>query len=164
MAVDIESLYRTHGPMVLRRCRRLLRDEGKALDAMQDVFVEIIRREGTLDDRAPAALLLKTATNVCLNRLRTERRHPEDREGTLLANIAACTGPEAVEGRSLARRVLDRVFAGSPDSTALIASLMFVDGLTLEETAREVGLSVSGVRKRIRTLKARLPVPLGEAA
>ena len=30
------------------------------------------------------------------------------------------------------------------------------DGLTLEETAREAGLSVSGVRKRLRGLKGRL--------
>ena len=30
------------------------------------------------------------------------------------------------------------------------------DGLTLEQTAREVGMSVSGVRKRLRKLKASL--------
>jgi len=30
------------------------------------------------------------------------------------------------------------------------------DGLTLEEVAREVGLSVSGVRKRLRRLEDRL--------
>ena len=36
---DFDSLYRTFGPMVLRRCRFLLKDEEKALDAMQDVFV-----------------------------------------------------------------------------------------------------------------------------
>ncbi len=32
----------------------------------------------------------------------------------------------------------------------------YVDGMTLEEVAGEVGLSVSGVRKRLRTLKARV--------
>jgi RNA polymerase sigma-70 factor (ECF subfamily) len=31
-----------------------------------------------------------------------------------------------------------------------------VDGLTLEQTAREVGLSVSGVRKRLRGLRQTL--------
>lgn len=158
MAVDIESLYRAHGPLVLRRCRRLLRDEGKALDAMQDVFVELLRRKETLDERAPAALLLRTATNVCLNRLRTERRHPEDREEALLAAIASDTGGANQESRSLARRMVDRLFADSPDSTALIAVLHYVDRLTLEEVAAEVGLSVSGVRKRLAGLRARLPL------
>jgi RNA polymerase sigma-70 factor, ECF subfamily len=159
MTVDIESLYRTHGPMVLRRCRRFFRDEGKALDAMHDVFVEILRRRDTLDDRAPAALLLRTATNVCLNRLRSERRHPEDRGDALLLAIAG-TGAGAEE-RSLARRALDRLFATTPESTALMAVLHYVDNLTLEEVAAEMGMSVSGVRKRLRTLKERLPASGG---
>ena len=157
MGVDIDSLYRTHGPMVLRRCRRLLRDEGKALDAMHDVFVEILRRRDTLHDGAPAALLLKTATHVCLNRIRTERRHPEDREQTLLSAIAA-EGPEGdAEARTLARRIVDRLFGDGPATTRLIAVLHYVDRMTLEEVAAEVGMSVSGVRKRLRTLRARLP-------
>ena len=161
-AVDVESLYRSHGPMVLRRCRRLLRDEGKALDAMHDVFVEILKRRDTLDERAPAALLLRAATNVCLNRLRSERRHPEDRGDALLIAIAS-TGGAGAEERSLARRALDRLFTGTPESTALMAVLHYVDNLTLEEVAAEVGLSVSGVRKRLRMLKQRLPLP-GQAA
>ena len=32
-ALDVEALSLRYGPMVLRRCRRLLRDEDEALDA-----------------------------------------------------------------------------------------------------------------------------------
>jgi DNA-directed RNA polymerase specialized sigma24 family protein len=39
--IDVEALSRRYGPMVLRRCRRLLGDEQEALDACQDVFVRI---------------------------------------------------------------------------------------------------------------------------
>ncbi len=164
MAVDIDSLYRSHGPMVLRRCRRLLRDEAKAVDAMHDVFVEILRRRESLAARAPAGLLLTTATHVCLNRLRTMRRKPEDREDDVLFQIAAMGDAPDAEGRSLAGRILDRLFAGQPESTRLIAVLHYVDRLTLEEVAAEVGMSVSGVRKRLRTLKERLPAVTGEAS
>jgi RNA polymerase sigma-70 factor (ECF subfamily) len=157
MTVDIESLYGALGPMVLRRCRRLLRDEQKAQDAMQDVFVEILRRKATLDDRAPASLLLKTATNVCLNRLRSQRRHPEDHDDALMMTLAGAGGGATTEGRSLARRLLDRIFGDAPESTALIAVLHHVDGLTLEEVAAEVEMSVSGVRKRLRAIKDKLP-------
>ena len=160
MTVDIESLYSAHGPMVLRRCRRLLRDEGRAQDAMHDVFVEILKRKDTLELRAPTSLLLTTATNVCLNRLRTLRRHPEDGADALLLQLAGTVGE--TEGRSLARRTLERIFGGEPASTALIAVLHHVDNLTLEETAAEVGMSVSGVRKRLRALKTRVTaVPEG---
>ena len=163
MAVDIESLYRSHGPMVLRRCRRLLREEAKAVDAMHDVFVEILRRKDSLDASSPAGLLLTTATHVCLNRLRTLRRKPEDPEDEMLFHIAALGGAPDAERRSLAGTILDRLFAGQPESTRLIAVLHYVDRLTLEEVAAEVGMSVSGVRKRLRTLKERLPAVTGEA-
>ena len=147
--------------MVLRRCRTLLRDENKALDAMHDVFLELLRRESRLDARAPAGLLLTTATHVCLNRLRSERRRPEDPDDDLLVHIASL-GHDA-ETLSLARRALDRIFGGEPDSTRLIAVLLYVDRLTLEEVAAEVGMSVSGVRKRLRTLRERLPIVQGDA-
>jgi RNA polymerase sigma factor (sigma-70 family) len=162
MAVDIESFYRSHGPMVLRRCRRLLRDEAKAVDAMHDVFVEILRRKDSLDVSSPSGLLLTTATHVCLNRLRGERRKPEDRDDEMIFHIAAIDSQGNAESRTLAGRILDRLFRGQPESTRLIAVLHYVDRLTLEEVASEVGMSVSGVRKRLRTLKERLPAVTGE--
>ena len=42
MAIDVEAAYRRYGPMVLRRCRQMLRDEQQATDAMQDVFVQLL--------------------------------------------------------------------------------------------------------------------------
>jgi RNA polymerase sigma-70 factor (ECF subfamily) len=59
------------------------------------------------------------------------------------------------EDRSVARAFLDDLFSREQESTRTIAVLHYVDNLTLEETAAEVGLSVSGVRKRLRTLKKR---------
>ncbi|MCG5055776.1 MAG: sigma-70 family RNA polymerase sigma factor [Myxococcales bacterium] len=164
MALDVENLYRQYGPMVLRRCRRLLKDEGKALDAMHDTFVEMLRRKERLTEEAPAALLLTTATNVCLNKLRSARRHPEhdtDPDTVLLTHISHLASNE---NRTLGRRILDRLFSDTPESTQQIAVLHYVDRLTLEEVAHEVGLSVSGVRKRLRTLKARLPAETPELA
>jgi RNA polymerase sigma-70 factor (ECF subfamily) len=157
--IDVESAYRQFGPMVLRRCRRLLRDDARALDTMHDVFVEVLRRRDRLDGIAPSALFLRVATNLCLNRLRTTRRHPEDRDDALLLSIAAdAPDPDA---RSSARRLLDRIFQRESESTLTIAVMHYVDRMTLEEVAAEIGLSVSGVRKRLRTLRARLPVVEG---
>ena len=153
MAVDVESLYRRYGPMVLRRCRKMLVDPQMAQDAMHDVFVQIVRRQQTLEDRGTSSLLYRTATNVCLNRLRSQRRKPSEPDSDLLSRIASAT-EEAERGE--ARSILGRLFSREPGSTATIAVLHLCDGLTLEETAQEVGMSVSGVRKRLRKLKATL--------
>lgn len=153
MAVDVEGYYRAYGPLVLRRCIRLLRHEQKAVDAAHDVFVRVLRNERRLHSENPTSLLLKIATNVCLNALRTERRRPEDLADERLLEIAAVDEPEP---RSAARSALRRIFAGEQESTRTIAVMHLVDGLTLEEVAEEVGLSVSGVRKRLRTLSGRV--------
>jgi RNA polymerase sigma-70 factor, ECF subfamily len=157
LALDIEEHYRRFGPMVLRRCRRILRNDAQAEDAMHDVFVALLRAEDRLRDEAPAGLLLRVATNVCLNRLRAVRRRPEEANDDLLARIVATA--ETGEARVSARRLLGRLF-GADDplaaSTATLAVMHLCDGLTLEETAREARLSVSGVRKRLQRLRERL--------
>lgn len=130
----------------------MLRDEDQALDAMQDVFVQLMRRE-SIAIAFPSALLFRIATNVCLNRIRTSRNRPEDRVGDLLHQIAAV---DDHEGRIEARSVLDRIFGREKESTRTLAVLHLLDGFTLEETARMTGLSVSGVRKRLRNLRDRI--------
>ncbi len=153
MTVDVAAQYRQYGPMVLRRCRALLRDGDAAVDAMHDVFVQLLRHGDRLDQRRPASLLARIATNVCLNRLRADRRRPYDRADAQVLAIAGAHDPE----RSwLARLHVRGALARELQGTRVVAVLHHVDGLTLEEVAREVGLSVSGVRKRLRGLRARL--------
>ena len=152
MAIDVETYYRQYGPMVLRRCRFMLREEEQALDAMQDVFVEVLRRENDLVHYAPSSLLYTIATNVCLNRIRKRRRRSETGDDEIIQNIA---GNDSTEDQTLTAHFLDRVFRNEPESTRTIAFLHYVDGFTLEETAAQVGLSVSGVRKRLRALRRR---------
>ncbi len=151
MAIDVEAYYRTYGAMVHRRCRFMLRDDDAALDAMQDVFVELLRREKDLVHAAPSSLLYTIATNICLNRIRKAKRRPETKDDEILQTIAGDEGPER---KTLTSHFLDRLFDREPESTRTIAVLHYVDGLTLEETALQIGMSVSGVRKRLRQLRA----------
>jgi RNA polymerase sigma factor (sigma-70 family) len=149
-ALDVEALSLRYGPMVLRRCRRLLRDENEALDACQDVFVRLLVNRTRLDGAYPSSLLFRIATNVCLNRIRDRKRRPETPDEEILASIASAGSPGAL---SDARMLLDRLFGRQPESSRTIAVLHYVDGLTLEEVARQAGMSVSGVRKRLRKLR-----------
>ena len=115
MAIDVDAAYRRYGPMVLRRCRAMLRDEQKASDAMQDVFVQLLRHHERLDDRGMSSLLYRMATNVCLNRIRSQSRRPEDPADDLLGRIAAA-GSE--ERRSGARALLARLLGDEPEGLA----------------------------------------------
>jgi RNA polymerase sigma-70 factor (ECF subfamily) len=157
--IDVAALYTRYAPMVLRRCRALLHLEAEAADAMQDVFVRLLISRDRLDDSGLSSLLYRMATQVSLNRMRSRRRRPEDAQdpqdsrSQLLRHIAAAT---SAEEKTQARSLLARLFSREPESSAVIAVLHLYDGLTLEEVAAEVGMSVSGVRKRLRRLEAGL--------
>ena len=152
MALDVDALYRKYGPMVLRRCRRLLVDEEQALDAAQETFVKVLRYQSRLNDKAPSSMLYTIATNTCLNIMRSAGRRPRSAGDEPLSRIASA---EDVETQVVDRTVLDDIFGRERASTRTMAVMHYVDGMTLEEVAGHVGLSVSGVRKRLRQLKER---------
>jgi len=157
MSTEIEALYLRYAPMVLRRCRQLMRDEAQALDIMQDVFVKLLEHQQRLRLETPSSLLYRMATNLCLNRIRDTRRVSnltslgQQDSDDLLSRIAVV---DDASEQVAAGKVLMGIFGRYPESTRTIAVLHLHDGLTLQQVADEVGMSVSGVRKRLRTLKA----------
>jgi RNA polymerase sigma-70 factor, ECF subfamily len=148
--IDVDGLYRRYGPMVLRRCRSLLKDEEHAEDAMQETFVMVLRHQATLNARYPSSLLYRIATNVCLNMLRSRRRRPTV-SAELLSGVLAAS--ENVEERQLDALMLEEVFADAREGTRRAAEIHFLEEKTLAETAQEVGMSVSGIRKRFRAIR-----------
>ncbi len=122
------------------------------MDAAQETFVKLLRYRDRLTDRAPSSMLYTIATNVCLNMMRSAGRRPRSAGEEALERIASS---EDVEAAALDRTMLDGIFAHERASTRTMAVMHYVDGMTLEEVAGHVGLSVSGVRKRLRQLKER---------
>lgn len=148
------KLYEAYAPMVYRRAMMLLRDVTEAEDMVQNVFLRVFERWDSLDVSQPSSLLWNTATRLCLNRIRDKKRRGLDTDTSELLLSIACADDD--EGEKDARGILAKLFSREPESSRTIAVLHFVDGMTLEETAREVGLSVSGVRKRLRGLQAKV--------
>jgi RNA polymerase sigma-70 factor, ECF subfamily len=149
MEIDIAEYYRKYGPMVLRRCRMLLKDEDRAMDAMQDVFVKLMQNQDRLKGTYPSSLLFTIATNICLNIIRYDKNRPQADCNGVLTYIAA---NDDMENRIVLRDYLDRIFAKEKASTGEIAIMHYVDKMTLNEVSEISGLSVSGVRKRLRKL------------
>lgn len=124
------------------------------MDATQDVFLQVLKLGQTPDH--PSSYLYRAATHVCLNRIRSGRRKAEaplDARDPWVEAIAQL--PDAAE-RTGALMLLGRLFAAEQESTRTLAVLHYVDGWTLDEVAEQSGLSVSGVRKRLATLRTHL--------
>jgi RNA polymerase sigma-70 factor (ECF subfamily) len=147
--VDVETWYRGYGPMVLRRCRQLLKSESLAADAMQETFVNVLRHRTSLRTHYPSSLLYRIATNVCLNVLRANRRRPSVSADAMLNDIP---GQGRMEDRILDSLMLEQVFAESRKGDRRIAEMHYLEDCTLAETAQQVELSISGVVKRLHKL------------
>ena len=137
--------------MVLRRCRFLLKDEDKALDAMQDVFVRLIERKEKISNIC-SSFLYTMATNVCLNKIRADKLRSGP-EFDVIAEIVEDHVSSLQEEKIDSSILLDCIFSQRDSKDRQIAVLYYVDDYTLEETAEKMNMSVSGVRKRLSKLK-----------
>jgi RNA polymerase sigma-70 factor (ECF subfamily) len=149
---DFAKLYTRYAPMVLRRCQHLLHDDEQVADAMQDVFFRLLKRYDLSVVKYPSSLLYRIATNVCLNLIRSNRTFVSMENEAVLKEISF---GEDVEQQTLISRMLERIFRDESLSSRTMAVLHFVDGLTLEETAREFNMSAAGVKKRLRQFRRR---------
>lgn len=141
----IEKYYIEFGPMILRRCRFLLKDESRAYDAMHDIFVKLL--SSPIKFNNSSSYLYRMATNHCLNLIKKSSRFSD------FAEV-----PEVVDNYDLEERVLNSIeiddfFKRLPKSSRVIAELRYVSKLKLDDIAEAVGMSQSGVRKRLRGLK-----------
>lgn len=141
---------RAHLEQVVEIAQRFLEPRIKALfdqhadaeDVLQDVLFTICRRLGTLNDarlfRPWAHRIAMRAAWRALNRRRRERA----REATVDLETLPATIPESNID------VAARLGSVSPASR-LVLALHYLDGMTLEATAAELGVAPGTVKSRL---------------
>lgn len=160
MEINVEEYYSRYAPMVMRRCLSILKDEDLAADAMQEVFMKVIENRKKLKNTYPSSLLYTIATNHCLNVLKSRKREIAS-PGEYFNSFAAAAREDAAESL-INREMLGFIFENEKDTTLDIAYMYYIDGMTHDDVARTVGMSVSGIRKRLRNLREKAGTLIGE--
>jgi RNA polymerase sigma-70 factor (ECF subfamily) len=146
-ADKLAALYRTYGPIIYTRCRRILRDRAAAEDATQETFMRVQRHLQKAPDEGEAlGWIYRIATNYCLNELRNQKSRPELRN--------ELPEPSIPSSRSLEELMVDRDFAArlvarAPAKVGVVAWLHHVDGLDQAEVAGVLGISRRTVVNRL---------------
>jgi RNA polymerase sigma-70 factor (ECF subfamily) len=168
--VDVRALYVQYGYLLFRRCLTFMGDEATAQDAVQEVFVRAMQSaDGFRGAADPKTWLCRISDHHCIDLLRRRKTRGErsgaatahDGEGDEgdddLARIPSIRtdDPEAI---LTARRLMA---AMNPEARRL-AVLYFVDELTQDEMAAELGLSRRTIGKQLKKLSARAKELLGE--
>src|SRR5271170_7486681 len=101
-----EAIMRSHGPMVLGVCRRVLHDPHDAEDAFQATFLILARKAGTIRDRQVLGSWLYGVAYRVASRARIIANRSRRQQRTGLEEIPVAGSPDAIEYREL-RSALD---------------------------------------------------------
>ena len=148
-----EALFKRHARMALGLAHRLLPRDEDVDDVVQDCFVSALKRLGSLDNpQAFAAWLGSIVVRTVGKRLRRRRlltrlglRAPEELDPDAIA-APSVPGEVAVE----LRRVY-AIIGRLPAEARIALVLRRVDGLEVPDIARRMGLSLSTVKRRLKT-------------
>jgi RNA polymerase sigma-70 factor (ECF subfamily) len=147
---EIAQLYRRLGPVVYRRCLRLLLDREAAQDATQEVFLKLLAHPEKLSDpEAAVAWIFEVSTNYCLN----QRRDATRRSLRLALQTPGHTleaPQDALASRQLARQVL----SAHDSQTQAIALEVFVGDRERLEVAEQLGISRKTVTRKLASFLA----------
>ena len=142
-------------------------DRAAAEDLVQDVFLAVWRNARRFDPERGTvrAWILQIAHFRLLNELRRRSRQPAlapDPEGLLLDGLAASDlGPAEAASRQQRRAVLQSAFEALPPPQREALGLAFLDDLTHEQVADELGLPLGTAKTRIRAGLQKLRGTLG---
>ena len=152
-AAAFEALVRRHGAMVLRVCRRVLRNEADAEDAFQATFLVLVRKAASI--RCPNTVsnwLYGVAYNTALKaKAMNHKRQAKERE--------SATVPKAEARGEVWREVqalLDAELSGLPDKYRIPIVLCDLEGKTIKEAARHLGWPQGTVATRLTRGRAQL--------
>lgn len=144
----VSALYAQYGYAVHRRCLRLLGSEAEADDALQAVFMRVMRYVHTFQGESPLGWLYRIADRHCFEVLKKRKR--EVPEASARSRPEAAQDGAAPERMSEVRRVLGHC-AGPVQE---IAVLYYVDEMTQDEVAAAVGYSRKTVRLKLAEFMA----------
>ena len=142
-------------------------DRAAAEDLVQDVFLAVWRNAARFDPARGTvrAWLLQIAHFRVLNELRRRSRQPEivpDADGLLLAGIPADDpGPAEATWREHRRAVLSSALDELPAAQRKALGLAFLEDLTHEQVATELGVPLGTAKTRIRAGLQKLRGTLG---
>jgi RNA polymerase sigma-70 factor, ECF subfamily len=159
-----EELVKRYDRNVFRIAQHITQNREDAEDVVQDAFLKAYQNLQNFQENSKFyTWLVRIAVNEALMRLR--RRRPgqmvsldEDiktDEDSMPREVADWSpNPEQLYKQSELREILQRTIQGLPASFRTVFVLRDVEGLSTEETAEALGLSIPAVKSRL--LRARL--------
>jgi RNA polymerase sigma-70 factor, ECF subfamily len=149
-----------HHGGVYRMARALLGNGAEAEDVTQETFIRYWQQGAGV--RRPREWLMKVARNACLDRLRKAGRFVSDDNGELVERPDDHDPAWHYEQRELAAQLKSAIETLTEPQRSLVL-LFDVQGMSVSECARVVGLNVNQVKVYLHRARRRLRLKLEES-
>jgi RNA polymerase sigma-70 factor (ECF subfamily) len=157
-----ESLVRKHERRVFRVALAVLRNIEDAEEAMQDAFVKVFRHLDQFRREARfSTWLTRIAVNEAIAKRSTRKNYiPLGESETVEGQVTTKryepwrSNPEELYGKQEIHRVVEDAIQSLPDIYREAFVLRDVEGMTAEEAAEALGITVPALKSRL--LRARL--------
>jgi len=159
-----DTLVRKYERQVFRIAQHITQNREDAEDVVQDAFLKAYEKLDQFQGNAKFyTWLVRIAVNESLMRLRKRRTGKmvsidedlETEEGSVPRDLADwAPDPEQNYSQAELAEILRKTIQGLPQGFRVVFALRDVEGLSTEETAETLGLSVPAVKSRL--LRARL--------
>lgn len=151
-SAEIARLYEQYGFVIFGRCRRILRSEDDARDALQTVFLRLLECGSLLrDPQRVVPWIYRTAQNYCFNFLRDRKKFDTGADPDELPQ------EPGTEERLDARQII-RLALGCHDRRVREAVYFtYVEELGQEEIRAITGQSPATIRRNLRKFDESLP-------
>jgi RNA polymerase sigma-70 factor (ECF subfamily) len=172
-----ESLISRYQEKVYRLAFRFVRNEAEAKEIVQDTLLSVWRKlDGFKGDSQFGSWLFRVTTNAALMRLRSQRRHPETSTEDLppgYLDVPASYGHVTSFGENWSKRPDDELQSDElrkqiqaavddlPEIYRTVFLVRDVDGLSTEETAEALQLSIPTVKTRLHRARMALRAAIG---
>lgn len=145
---DPQAAYRAFGPQLVRKAERMLRSREDAVDVVHTLFTDLLP---TWSSAVDLPYLYRAVTNRCLNLVRDRgtRARLLEREPVAAAPLGRVRLDDEVVGVALIAALAERL--DEPHLQVLVCR--FVDDLTQDEIAEQLGVSRKTVGKRLDRIR-----------
>lgn len=163
-----EEIISRHANKVFGLALRITRSSEEAEEVFQEVFLTLTKKLGTFRGESKfSSWLYRVTANTAYMRIRSQKKHdnnlslegysPYDENGTLMGRIKNkdwSSRPDLVIFSKEALDIIERSIDELPESNRMVFHLRDIEGLSNEETAEVLELSVPAVKSRLH--RARL--------
>jgi RNA polymerase sigma-70 factor (ECF subfamily) len=145
VAWDVQELFRRHAREIARALRRRGLPEDVAADLTQDTFLRVLANApaDVVQNHNPRAYLFEISRNLSINHFRRQAIDPTiDVDDDTMVRIAdpSPSAEAVVYSRQMLKRIADALDE-LPHNTREAFILHRIDGMTIAEVGRKLGLS-----------------------